>query len=210
MANTTTAIPAPATEVPALDYEELPTTGVRRAVEPTFERERRWTRWGGVIGGLLMAIAAQLLLGLLGHAITLSEAWIVGMPGAKVGLVFVIAWYAAEVLLTSFFGGFMSARLGGTMVRRDGAMSGALTWALGIALALGVSGALGIGGAELGAPAPFMTPPTGMPAAEALFAWSLFGLALSSLVMAVFGGAAGTAVLPVPPRPREPEVVTKK
>ena len=194
----TTAAPEPV-PVPVAPPAGDEDTGVRRIetgrtepeVSDRYDRERVWSRWGGVIAGFVLAVGAQLLLGLLGHAISFSAVAIASAPGAKFAAAFAVVWFAAEALITTFFGGYMAARLSTTVSARDGAISGALTWALGIVLALGAVGALGVGGFELGATAPFMTQSMSMVPAEVIFAWSVFALAVLSLVTSMLGGAAG-------------------
>jgi len=84
--------------------------------------------WGAVFAGLVVAIALQLTLTLLGAAIGFS-AW---QPGESTGALGVGAaiWAIVSVLLSLFIGGRTTGRLAGILTRTDGILHGILLWAL--------------------------------------------------------------------------------
>ena len=84
--------------------------------------------WGAVFAGLVVAIALQLTLTLLGAAIGFS-AW---QPGESTGALGAGAaiWAIVSVLLSLFIGGRTTGRLAGILTRTDGILHGILLWAL--------------------------------------------------------------------------------
>jgi hypothetical protein len=103
-----------------------------RRTEPEFERTGFRLSWGAIFAGLFVAIAAHLVLSLLGVAIGLS-AWRPTTPtgveasqvAAGVGI-----WAAVAALVALFLGGATTGRLAGILNRKDGALHGVVLWAL--------------------------------------------------------------------------------
>lgn len=113
--------------------------------------------WGAVFAGLVIGIALQLTLTLLGAAIGFS-AWQPGESARALGIGAAI-WAIISVLLSLFIGGRTTGRLAGILTRTDGILHGILLWALSTIVAVwllasGVSalagGATGLVGNVLG------------------------------------------------------------
>jgi hypothetical protein len=240
MANAPVRPPAPsAPPAPALDHDigapgpdkralgpephaDIPPTGVRRVLGAYEERSLQRVRWGAVLAGLVLAIAAQALLGLLGLAIALSASkpelggFGDGSPLARLGSGFGV-WLGIASLLGLFAGGYAAARLGGAIRRADGAVAGVLTWATSLVAALVLSVIPLLASLRPGARPPWMGAPVsadtlpvsaqaaaqwprpeGPPAPRGYreatrAAWYAFGGACVSLLAAILGGAAGAA-----------------
>ena len=118
--------------------------------------------WGGVWGGVLVAMGMFLLLTALGIAIgrTVESA---GIATERMGLVAGL-WAAGSLLASLFVGGVVSTRAGGVYDRTTGFFEGALVWVTSVLLmfffaATGVStvasGMFGL----IGAPPAAVTPP---------------------------------------------------
>lgn len=149
---------------------------VRKMLEAYAEREVQRIRWGAVMAGLFLALGSHILLGCLGNAFGFttgasSSQGPLRYFGGNAGL-----WTMFTALSSTFIGGFAAAKLGGTIRRRDGVLSGALTWATSLVLCLVM---------EL----PSLNVHT---AATSKNAWFVFGGALLSLVSAMLSGAAGS------------------
>jgi hypothetical protein len=88
--------------------------------------------WGGVWGGVLVAMGMFLLLTALGIAIgrTLEA------TGAGTGLMGIVAasWAAVSLLASLFVGGVVSTRVGGVYDRTTGFFEGALVWVMSVLL----------------------------------------------------------------------------
>lgn len=88
--------------------------------------------WPAIFGGAIVALAVQLVLGLLGLGIGLStvnpatEARPIG-TGLGVGA---IIWWTLCTLLAMFAGGWVAGRLAGNRMRFDRMLHGLLAWAL--------------------------------------------------------------------------------
>ena len=117
--------------------------------------------WGGVWGGVLVAMGMFLLLTALGIAIGRT----VESTGAAAHLMGLIAglWAAGSLLASLFVGGIVSTRAGGVYDRTTGFFEGALVWVVSVLLmfffaATGVStvasGMFGL----MGGPAPMVAP----------------------------------------------------
>ncbi len=78
--------------------------------------------WGAILGGVVLALVAQLTLSLLGLATGLST------NDGRPGLVTAV-WMVASTVIALFVGGAVSSRLAG-VERRDGVVHGLLTWGL--------------------------------------------------------------------------------
>jgi hypothetical protein len=92
---------------------------------------RRRISWGAVFAGVIVVLAVELLLSMLGIGIGLSlispaqgnspEASNFGV-GAGV-------WWGVSYLIALFIGGYVAARLAGRLISWDGALHGILIWA---------------------------------------------------------------------------------
>ncbi|MBE9041054.1 hypothetical protein IQ235_09710 [Oscillatoriales cyanobacterium LEGE 11467] len=102
-------------------------------------------RWGPIFGGIVIAIAAQLVLSALGASLGLSA----GAAGSAPGATSVGIWSIISLLLSLFLGGWVMARSCGPMNSKTALLNGAILWATTLALstwllASGVSGTFGI------------------------------------------------------------------
>lgn len=88
--------------------------------------------WGGVWGGVLVAMGLFLLLTALGIAIGRT----VEATGAGAGLMGIVAasWAAFSLLASLFVGGIVSTRVGGVYDRTTGFFEGALVWVMSVLL----------------------------------------------------------------------------
>lgn len=191
-----------------LDYETLPPTGVRKVLNAFEERDLSRIRWSAVVAGLFLAVATQLVLGLLGVAIGLSAAAEGVTPPLEAIGVGTGVYMAVASLVSLFVGGYAAAKLSGSIRRVDGALAGVLTWAASLVVTLFLLGSsldvtgqrrlLGINLNDLRAEAAQMAPGTqagadrAMAADAAGAAWGAFVGAIVSLVAATVGGVVGS------------------
>jgi hypothetical protein len=109
--------------------------------------------WGAVFAGVVMVLAVQLLLSLLGLGIGLSTvepAQSGGSPSASSLGMGAGLWWGVSYLLALVIGGYVAARLAATAAHLDGLLHGVLTWAFALLITVYLlSTALGslIGGA---------------------------------------------------------------
>jgi hypothetical protein len=106
----------------------------RRDFYPTVLRGIEGLRvsWGGVWGGVLVAMGLFLLLTALGIAIGRTfEA--TGAASEMMGLVAGL-WAAGSLLASLFVGGIVSTRVGGVYDRTTGFFEGALVWVMSVLL----------------------------------------------------------------------------
>lgn len=103
--------------------------------------------WGAILAGIMVALAAHLILNLLGVGIGLG-----GMPRTTsadwLGTGFAI-WWALAGILAAAIGGWVAGRTLGSADRNDGMIHGLLTWAgttlvIAFLLASALGGALGM------------------------------------------------------------------
>jgi hypothetical protein len=99
--------------------------------------------WGGIFGGVLVALGVLLLLAALGLAIGVSAVdpggTDAGTLGTGAGL-----WAAASLLLALFVGGMVSTLIGAIYDRATGVFEGALVWIVSVLL-IGYMAASGVG-----------------------------------------------------------------
>jgi hypothetical protein len=116
-------------------------------------RTARRISWGAVFAGVVMVLAIQILLSMLGLGIGLSTvdpAHTSGTPSASSLGVGAGLWWGLSYLLALVIGGYVTARLAASMVGLDGVLQGLLTWAFALLITVYLlSTALGsvIGGA---------------------------------------------------------------
>ncbi|HJU05700.1 MAG TPA: hypothetical protein VJ692_11170 [Nitrospiraceae bacterium] len=87
-------------------------------------------KWAAVFAGLVVGIAVQMMLTLLGFAIgawsiDLREAQPAGGIPLSTGI-----WTGISMLISAFVGGYVTARLSGTTLRSDGLFHGAVVWGM--------------------------------------------------------------------------------
>ncbi|MDZ8025204.1 MAG: hypothetical protein RMY36_011370 [Nostoc sp. SerVER01] len=114
-------------------------------------------RWGPIIGGLLVALATQLILSAIIGAVAAGTVEGSGAPrsiapnaAGNAGL-----WSTIALLISLFTGGWVTARACGPMNRNTALLNGAILWATTLAvsswlLANGVSGAFGVAASNAG------------------------------------------------------------
>lgn len=117
----------------------------RGMTEQIVERPAFRVRWGAVFAGLVVALALEAVLTLLGTAIGLTA--MDDGAGRGIGIGAGI-WLIVSVLISLYVGGLVTGRLAGVLTRGDGALHGILMWGLSTVLALwllgsGVSSVLG-------------------------------------------------------------------
>ncbi|HEY9517519.1 MAG TPA: hypothetical protein VIQ74_17805 [Gemmatimonadaceae bacterium] len=117
----------------------------RGTTERIIERPAFRVSWGAVFAGLVVALALQAVLTLLGTAIGLTA--LDGATGREFGIGAGI-WLILSILVSLYVGGLVTGRLAGVLTRGDGALHGVLMWGLSTVLGLyllasGVSSLLG-------------------------------------------------------------------
>jgi hypothetical protein len=150
--------------------------------------------WGGVFGGVLVALGFLLLMTALGVAVGITAAQPgetdTGTLGAGAGI-----WAAVSLLVALFVGGWVSTRIGAIFDGTTGFFEGALVWVVSVLLMLCMAstglGMLFGGASELvgGAAQALSSVLQSSQATSA--AWITFGALLLSLLAAVFGAMAG-------------------
>jgi hypothetical protein len=138
---------AQATQTP---YHDRRVTERRRLSYPSFlTADAMRVSWGGVFGGVLVAIGLLLLLTALGVAVGISAAdpgsTELSTLGTGAGI-----WAAASLLLALFIGGFVSTRIGAVFDRTTGFFEGVLVWVVSLLL-MGYLAASGVGSLAGGA-----------------------------------------------------------
>lgn len=88
-------------------------------------------RWSAIFAGVVVGISVQTLLGILGIAGGLSV--MNNMSGESSGFGPML-WTIVSLLVSAFAGGFFAARLSGSRRKSDGAMYGAVAWAVSMLL----------------------------------------------------------------------------
>ena len=195
-------------------YHERRTGERRRVAYPgLFSAEGMRVSWGGIFGGVLVAVGLLLLLAALGVAIGISAVDPTQTELAKVGTGAGI-WAGISLLVALFIGGFVSTRIGATHDASTGFFAGFLVWVVSLLLvaylaASGVSSLAGsafslMGGAQQMAEQVQQQaqdiqqnmPQLQQKAQEvkpqaSRAAWATFGALILSLAAAVIGAAAG-------------------
>jgi len=118
MSNTTYRDPA----LPGSAYEALsPSAGAHRRIS-----------WGALFGGVVLVIAVQLLLSLLGAGIGLGtvDATAGTTPNASSLGMGAGVWWIITSIVALGFGGYVSAWLSGSALRLDGVLHGLITWGI--------------------------------------------------------------------------------
>lgn len=165
-----------------------------------FSTEGVRVSWGGIFGGVMVAVGLLLLLAALGVAIGITA---VDRQSTQLGSLGVGAaiWTGVSLLLALFLGGLVSSRLGATYDRTTSFFEGFLVWIVSLLLVayLAASGMNWVAGdtfALMGS-APDMSmsvPPDvvqGITPQAAKAAWVTFGSLILSLGAALIGAMAG-------------------
>ena len=195
-------------------YHERRTSERRRIAYPgLFSAEGMRVSWGGIFGGVLVAVGLLLLLAALGVAIGIRAVDPSQTEVAKVGAGAGI-WAGVSLLIALFVGGFVSTRIGATHDASTGFFAGFLVWVVSVLLvaylaASGMSslasGAFSLMGGAQGVAEEVQQKaqdiqqnmPQLQQKAEAMkpqatrAAWATFGALILSLAAAVVGAAAG-------------------
>ena len=112
----------------------------RRSARSSFypailQAEGKRVSWGGIFGGVLVAVGVLLLLAALGVAIGISATQPgetdASTLGAGAGI-----WAALSLLVALFVGGMVSTRIGAISDRATGFFEGVLVWVVGILMML--------------------------------------------------------------------------
>jgi hypothetical protein len=103
-------------------------------------------RWGAILAGVVVGIALQLVLTLLGIATGLSTVDVTAADtGSTTGP---LLWAGVSMLIAAFVGGYVAARSSGLKRKSDGILHGATAW--GVTTLLFVILAASAGGSMLG------------------------------------------------------------
>ncbi|MEM1251909.1 MAG: hypothetical protein AAGI69_05710 [Cyanobacteria bacterium P01_H01_bin.21] len=139
-------------ERPDSRYENFPAASPAPVVNPVVEYHDR-VRWGPIFAGIVVSIAAQLVLSALGASIGLTA----GATGASAGAVgaSVGIWSIISLLVSLFLGSWIMASTCGPMNKKTAMLNGTILWATTLAvsawlLASGVSGTFGVVAANAG------------------------------------------------------------
>jgi hypothetical protein len=102
-------------------------------------RVHRRISWGAVLAGVVMVLAVQLLLSMLGLGIGLSTVDPTQSGGTPSATTFGIGtgiWWTLSYLVALVIGGYVSARLASNLLELDGILHGLLTWAFALLVAV--------------------------------------------------------------------------
>ena len=189
----------------ASPYHERRASERRRIAYPgLFAADGMKVSWGGIFGGVLVAVGLLILLTTLGIAVGITA--VDGAEASKLGAGAGI-WAGVSLLISLFVGGMVATRIGATTDSSTAFFSGFLVWVVAVVLmayitASGLSRLTG-GAFELFASAPAVVqelpqkaPDLQQKAQEvkpqaSAAAWTTFGALLVSLLAAVIGAAAG-------------------
>lgn len=85
-------------------------------------------RWGAIIAGVAAGVSMQLVLTLLGIATGLSATDVNSSnSGTAIGT---MLWAGVSMLIASFIGGYVAARMSGLKRKADGVLHGLVSWAV--------------------------------------------------------------------------------
>ncbi len=115
-----------------------PMPGAPRASDTAGPHIHRRISWGAILGGVVLVVAVQLLLSLLGAGIGLGtvNANAGTTPDASTLGIGAGVWWVVSGIIALGFGGYAAAWLAGIELRWDGLLHGLVTW--GIATLLSV------------------------------------------------------------------------
>jgi hypothetical protein len=114
-------------------YEDTHALGATAPADVNIRsRLTRRISWGAVFAGVVMVLAVQLLLSMLGLGIGLSTvdpAQSGGTPSASNLGIGAGVWWGVSYLVALVIGGYVAARLAANLAAFDGILHGLLTWA---------------------------------------------------------------------------------
>ena len=171
-----------------------------------FSTEGIRVSWGGIFGGVMVAVGLLLLLAALGVAVGITAVDPQSAQLGKLGATAAI-WTGVSLLLALFLGGLVASRLGATYDRTTSFFEGFLVWIVSLLLVayLAASGMAWMAGDTFSmmgaAPDISMSAPPDVveqikPQA-AKTAWITFGSLLLSLGAALVGAMAGRRRQPI-------------
>lgn len=185
--------------------EPMATVGERTVINPIVDYHDR-VRWGPILAGIVVAIAAQLILSALGVAIGLTAS--AGNAEADSVGIGVGVWSVIAFLIALFLGAWVTTASCGPMNNKTALLHGLLLWATTLTvgswlLASGVSGTFGIvassagaalsqipGGVEIPQQSPNVDPEA-VARATAKIAWSFIIGSLLGLAASLIGASVG-------------------
>src|SRR3954471_12427621 len=129
-------------------YHERRSSERRRIAYPgLFAADGMKVSWGGILGGVLVALGVLVLLMALGVAVGITAVDPAGTEAAKLGTGAGV-WAGVSLLLALFMGGFVSTRIGATYDSQTSFFAGFLVWVVSIVLVayLAASGASSLTG----------------------------------------------------------------
>ena len=116
----------------ATPYHERRNTERRRIAYPAiFARDGMKVSWGGICGGVLVAVGVIILLTTLGVAVGISA--VDQTEASKLGTGAGI-WAGVSLLIALFVGGMVAARIGATTDSTTAFYSGFLVWVVAVVL----------------------------------------------------------------------------
>ncbi len=193
-------------------YHERRTAERRRIAYPgiyrtgLFSADGMRVSWGGIFGGVMVAVGLLLLLAALGVAVGITAVDPQSTQMGKIGIGAAI-WTGVSLLLSLFVGGLLSSRLGATFDRTTSFFEGFLVWIVSLLLVayLAASGMAWVAGdtfsimgaqpdISMSAP-PEVVQEIKAPAAKT--AWITFGSLVLSLGAALAGAMAGRRRQPI-------------
>lgn len=139
-----------------------PDPTLRRAVETTTRVEggphtHQRISWPAIFGGVILVVAVQLLLSMLGAGIGLGTVNVNGgtTPDASSFGMGAGIWWVVSSIIALMFGGYVAAWLAGIEIRWDGILHGLITWGIATLLTLylltsAIGGIVGGGFSALG------------------------------------------------------------
>ena len=176
----------------ASPYHERRSSERRRIAYPgIFAADGMKVSWGGIFGGVLVAIGLLILLTTLGVAVGITA--VDQADASKLGTGAGI-WAGVSLLLALFVGGMVATRIGATTDSSTAFYTGFLVWVVAVVL-MAVLAASGLSRMTGGAFEMFASSAPALvqeikPQATAA-AWTTFGALLVSLLAAVLGAATG-------------------
>ncbi len=191
-------------------YHDRRTAERRRIAYPgvyrtgLFSAEGMRVSWGGIFGGVMVAVGLLILLAALGVAIGITAVDPQSTQLGKLGIGAAI-WTGVSLLLSLFVGGLVSSRLGATFDRTTSFFEGFLVWIVSLLLVayLAASGMAWVAGdtfSIMGAQPDLSVVPEAVqevqaPAAKT--AWITFGSLVLSLGASLAGAMAGRRRQPI-------------
>lgn len=109
-----------------------PSTATETTTRIDGSHVHRRISWAAIIGGVILVVAVQLLLGLLGAGIGLGSVDTNNnsTPDASTFGIAAALWWVISSVIALGFGGYVSAWLAGIEVRWDGILHGLITWGI--------------------------------------------------------------------------------